>query len=436
MSAVSDLASALYDPTNQFWSEAELASYIVEALRTWNALTSFWRQDMTFPLVLDQWWYDLPSQVGSLRPYTLTDNDLLTMIEYHLLEPLTTTYPLAWTGTLQFNVQTILDDLQGHRDEVISLTGCTITRSLRPAALVTRIPLPDDMIDVRRVTWLPVGGFGYSPTILSPSDLWEKEAFDLGWTVASQGPPATFMRSAQPPLAFDVDRVPPVPGDYEILSVNAGAPLQTTAATLLGVPDDWAWVIKWGALAHLLSRESNAKDALRAAYCEKRYEDGQKLMRESPAVLALRHDNIPIPLDAVRNGDDYNANWQADAAGDPQTAYAAGLNLVGFGPKPDAGPHAITATVVRNAPLPVLPTDTVQIGRDDFEAIIHYAQHLAAFKMGGEEFVVTLGLYQDFIDRAKLYNAKLSELGCFQRPIYELSKLEKERNPVYTGEGG
>lgn len=438
MSATSDLAAKLYDSGYQFWGAGapdELATYIVEALRTWNALTSFWRTDMTFPLVAGTTWYDLPSQVGSLRPYTVSDNDLLTTIEYHLLEPLTPTYPLAWTGSLQFDVATILGALQGRRDETLSTTGCTISRRLLPAAMVRRIPLWDDMIDLRRVAWLPIAGFGYVLAPLTPSDPWDKESFDFGWLTAASEPPTSFLRSAEPPLAFDVDRVPPIGGDYEILSVNAGPALVTTSATLLGVPDDWSWVVKWGALGDLLSRESNSKDDLRAAYCDKRYQEGLALLTDAPAVLALRLNNVPLAVDAVRNGDDFNVGWQAAPAGTPANVYAAGLNLLGFGPKPDAGPWSITATVVENAPLPALPTDPIQLARDDYDAVLDYAQHLAAFKMGGQEFAATIPLYQAFVKRASLYNAKLAELGFFQRPMYEVSQLEAQRNPVYEGAG-
>jgi hypothetical protein len=88
-----------------------------------------------------------------------------------------------------------------------------------------------------------------------------------------------------------------------------------------------------------------------------------------------------------------------------------------------------------NTPIPALPTDSIQLARDDYDAVLDYAQHLAAFKMGGQEFAATIPLYGALIKRASLYNAKLSELAHFQRPMYEVSKLEDERNPVYSGPG-
>ena len=33
----------------------------------------------------------------------------------------------------------------------------------------------------------------------------------------------------------------------------------------MGIPDDWTWVVKWGAIGEALDIESEAKDALRIA---------------------------------------------------------------------------------------------------------------------------------------------------------------------------
>jgi hypothetical protein len=291
--------------------------------------------------------------------------------------------------------------------------------------------LADTAIDIRRVAWHPLPGLGFSNAPLSPGDFWDKESFDPDWTTAPQEAPMSYLQSAEPPLSFDVDRIPPVVGDYEVLSVNAGSALSTSAASLLGIPDDWSWVVKFGALADLLSRESNAKDPLRADYCNKRYDQGLALLGQASAVLSLRLNNIPLPIDAVRNGDDFNPGWQASAAAPPTSAYVAGLNLIGFGPKPDAVPYSVTASVVQNAPLPANSAALLQVGRDDYDSVLDYAQHLAAFKMGGSNFTDTLPLFQSFLNRAALYNSKLKQLGFFTRPMYEVSQLESERNPVY-----
>lgn len=435
LEARNTLASMLYlrSPvaSQQFWVAAELDSILIEALRTWNAITSFWRASMTFATTQNEWWYDIPALPGSLRPYTVTDADLIQEIERALLEPVTPSYPLAWGGSAQFSISDIVGPLQRRRDDVLGETGCRITKALIPAPIALRADLSDAVVDVRRVAWLP-DGTDYSVTPMRQSDDWAKRAFAPSWTVGPQAPPSTWSQSSQPPLSFDVDAVPPTPGRYEVLTVNSGPSLTDQSASILGIPDDWCWVVKYGALNDILDSESNAKDPLRSAYAQKRYEDGLAIMSTSPAVLAARVGNVPLSVDAVRSGDDFNASWQARAAGPPSSCYSAGLNLIGFGPKPDAGPYSVTLSVVQNFPIPTNQSDYIRVDRADYPSILDYAQHIAMFKAGGAEFAATIEQYRSFIRQASLYNSKLKELGQFSLPTYEISQIEAERNPVYS----
>src|SRR5512137_763605 len=103
------LAARLDDTGNIHWSEAELGLWIKEALRTWGALTAYWRERGTFTTTAGTAFYTLPTQLSSLLGYTLYDQDLVTDIEYHLLEPPT---PAAWTGTDQFTLSDVSAALQ------------------------------------------------------------------------------------------------------------------------------------------------------------------------------------------------------------------------------------------------------------------------------------------------------------------------------------
>src|SRR5437762_5788040 len=98
------LAERLYDATSIFFSDAELGLYIKEALRTFNALANFYREEFVFNTQANVTWYDLTDTTNlpnTLRPFTVTDGSLIELIEYHLLEPPTTSYPLVWAGSKQ-----------------------------------------------------------------------------------------------------------------------------------------------------------------------------------------------------------------------------------------------------------------------------------------------------------------------------------------------
>lgn len=429
--AISALSARLYG--SAFFTNTELGVYICEALRTWNAYTSFWRRDFVFDLLINTHWYDLITPATSLRKLTLTDFDLLTSIDYHLLEPNIAVYPLVWAGSSQFAITDILSAIQRRRDELLGITGCYLSVINYPA-VPGAIYVADSTIDIRRIAWLPTPGFGYTNRTLRSSDPWSKQSFDPNYTIAAPKPPTNYLQSTQPPLSFTVDSTPPCAGLYEVISTNSGAALTTLASHQLLVPDDWAWVIKFGAMADLLARESNAKDSLRAQYCEQRYREGTVLLSQAASLLALRINNVPVQIDSARNGDDFNSTWQALAASTPKSAYTAGLNLVGFGPKPDSSTaYSVTATVVENAPVPTAGGDSIQLSHEDYDAVLDYAQHLAMVKVGGAEFLATIPLYARFIKQAALYNSKLTELGQFQKAIYDIGGLQEERKPRFGG---
>lgn len=438
--AQNSLAQRLYDngiaatPANQFWPNAELSYYIVEALRVWNALTGFWRAEFAFSLKKNINWYDLTAQGGTLRPYTVTDQYLVNVIEYHLLEPQTSLTPTSaapatWTGSNQFALPEIYGALTRAQQTVLTKTGCTITPVLVNADTGSRRTiLSDQTLDIRRVAWAPALNNAPFVTIpLRQSDIWEKQAFDPSWIQETGLPPGVWMQSSTPQPSFDVDQIPPVPGEYDVLTVNSGPVSNATSAQTLKVPDDWSWLIKWGAMADLLNTEANAKDAPRALFCQQMFDRGCALLENAPAALGLRLNDVPLFVDSIRNGDDFNPLWQASTPAQPQSCYQSGLNMLGF-PTPDAGPYSALVTVVQNAPVPVLPGDYIQIPRGDYDSIINFAQILAMFKAGGGEFAEVLPMLQQFFSQAGLYNRKLQEMGQFPGDMFSISQREERRN--------
>ena len=434
--AAQQVSNRLYDPTQTFWTQAEIVLYLQESLQTWNALTGYFRGDFTFPVATGNNWYDLTAVPNTLRPYTVTDANLYVLMQYHFLEPPSGINPWPANGSKQFTADDFLNAVERRRDEILSITGCTQARTVIPA-IAGRIQLADSVIDVRRIAYLPSSLFPtQSPSVLWPDDTWAEQSFNRNYTLAPAGTPFAYLQSTQPPISFDTDRPPAYAGEYELLTVNAGAALNASSPSTLLIPDDWTHVLKWGAMADLLSREWDAKDIPRAAYCEQRYRLGLAAMLTAPALLAFRVDNVAVQVDSVRAADLYDTSWEgaaASSASSPQ-CYCSGMNLLAVNPAAAAGGTA-TATVVENAPLPVNLAASVQVGRDDLDVIIDYAQHLAAFKQGGSEFSRTIPLMQRFMKQAATYNGKLAELGEYQAMLSGLSASERGMNPVMTPAG-
>jgi hypothetical protein len=462
------VANRLYDQNMVFWTAAELTTYIQEALRTWNAMAGYWREDFLFPTVQGTQWYDIPSVANTLRPYTVTDANLYAAMQYHLLEPQGMN---PWIGSLQFTADDLVQAVARRRDRLLSESDCTQSRVLVPA-VAGRITLADNVIDIRRVAYFPtivvvtgagygIGRYGFGlygesaipgidepqPVALFDEDVWAEQAFNYQFPQLPAGSPGTpsvyIAMSTPPPLSFDVDTPPAYAGSYEVLTVNAGGTLSPATPSLFTIPDDWTHVIKWGALADLFGRDANARDPLRAEYCEKRYRLGVQAMKTAPALLAARINNQVLQVDAVSEADRWDVYWQAVAQGAPTSLYYSGLNLLGLSAIPDAGvatpsggttPYQITATVVENAPIPVNPADLVQLSREDLDAVIDYVQHIATLKEGGAEFTATLPLFKRFLEQASLYNRKLREFAEFTEPIYALAQHDLAVKPVQTEE--
>jgi hypothetical protein len=105
------------------------------------------------------------------------------------------------------------------------------------------------------------------------------------------------------------------------------------------------------------------------------------------------------------------------------------LNIIAVSPPPDTGPYSMTFTVVQNAPIPANDAAPVQLARDDLDAVLGYAVHIAMFKSGGSEFTDTMPLLDNFIKAAARYNSKLREWGEFTKILQGVSQQEERFAP-------
>jgi len=85
---------------------------------------------------------------------------------------------------------------------------------------------------------------------------------------------------------------------------------------------------------------------------------------------------------------------------------------------------------VRTAPLPVLPADFVQIGREELPYIFDYARHILSFKLGGSEFVSTMPLYDNFLRGAAQRNKILAAQARYLTALFEQPQKAAEVGDV------
>lgn len=414
------LAGRLADPNNTFWTQAELTFYIAESLRTWNALTEQWNDTFAFTITPSQTWYNLSTLAGSPRLRTLTDAYFYTIMQYHLLEP--PTGAGTWIGTSQFALQDLQFALQRARDAMIQASGCNLQQLLPPIPSTPntrRTVFSDSTLEPRRARWVPDSG---SAVTLTREDTAAWDSFEPD-RLQETGTPASWSVITGPALAMDVDVSPDTAGTYDVISLQAGLTFAPPAATLLGTPDDWASLAKWGALGDLLGRESEATDTERSAYCQKRFADGLKAMQASNWLISATLNGLVVDTPSVREMDGYSPEWQNNVNAWPSLV-TAGMDFVAGCPRGNL--MGSTVVLVGNAPVPINPGDYVQISRDAWDAVLDEAQFLACFKQGGQEFKDSQSLDQNFFATAMATNKRLAKLALFR----DMLGLEGRRQDI------
>lgn len=438
--AKAQLAALLNDPAAglSFYSDAEVGTYIVEALRFFGAAAAFWRDRDTFvtntntgipPAVTptaDNPWYDLPTWLPGLRGYNVIDSQILQAIEYHLLEPATVPY----SGSSQFSQAAIVAAMQRRLNQFLLETTAVLTHmQIGPLAPNSgRITLPDNVMYVRRGAWFDTATAQWSR--LSRSDEWSMLGYyQPPWTQQTPVAPQVFSLAVTPALTLQLAPPPTDPGFLDLIVVQSGTalnPVDPITGVLMGIPDDFTWVVKFGALAELLNADGPAKDPRRAAYCQARWQEGIAMARVAESVLFLSIQGNPQYSESLASVDYGRPLWQNYAGNPPFMGALDGLNLLAM-VDPPAGAFPVTLDVVQNAIVPSADGDFIQVGREELAAILGYAEHLATFKCGGAEFMATLPSYQRIMALAGTYNSKLKAVT--QPALYDRSTLEVAARP-------
>lgn len=419
----------LYERLSQslFWDATnEIGLYIIEALRTWNAMTGYSTADMVFSTAA-QTWYDLSAVAGTVRPRTVDNTAIATLVEYALLEPPS---GLNWTGTTQFTINDILDAMNARRNEMIQKSFCRIAQltPIPAPANNQRFFLPDNVLEVIRVRFIPADSEA-SPITLWRDDELAQNMFEPQHVQQANSNPLNYGVIASPQLAVQVDVAPAAPGTWDVIALVSGAQLNAgQVPALVGIPDDFTPFLVWGCLQDLLSSESEATDEIRARFAMQRYMDGLKLLGASPWLLLGRINNYPVDTESVAETDQYNVNWDSLSTAYPKLV-TAGVDFLAACPVGPSGVQSsITLSVVQNMPVPVEPEDFIQVGQDIWPSVLDYAQFLAGFKMGGAESVENINLVKNFALACRAYNRRLEYLGVFD----DVMKLEGHRQEIQT----
>lgn len=415
------LSVRLSDTDFTFWTEEEMGFYIIDALRHWSLLSQYWKDRTVFQTVPGQAFYDLNTVLPQFRAETATDTDLIKLLCYHLIEPATGT---SWTGSEQFDYETVLDSINRIRNRLFLETGSgdrvdTVVATPPP---VQRVFLDEQTIDIMRVAWLSAAG---SYKNLRQRDTTSLRSFNpLGSFTPSV--PLAYQRGNQPHNSIELWPPSNTSGHLEVVSSRA-LPSPDGQGTSLSVLDDFIPTLKWGVLADLLSQERSS-DAARAQYCQQRWEEGLKVAEIAPSVWGFEIQGKAMSTASLQELDSFKPNWENEQ-GQPKQAAMIGLDLVAFSPVPDAV-YSVTVDLTRSAIVPAVNSAYIQLGKEHHDMLFDYCVHLASFKQGGSILAGTMPQMESLYNAAAQYNHRLKAQTFYLEPITDHPYREMRRRPI------
>jgi hypothetical protein len=194
-------------------------------------------------------------------------------------------------------------------------------------------------------------------------------------------------------------------------------------------------VALYGALADVLANAPEGRDAQRAKYCLQVYEQGKRAMRELPWLLSGSVGSINADTPGFGEMDTQQQNWELTQNETDQTIVVGGVDLVAMAPF-NVTPATVSTvlTLAGNAPVPLVDADMVQLSKDGVDAVLARAQHVATFKRGGEDFLATIPLLEQFEAYCRTKNSQYAALGIFRPDLLMSGNTQDEGDPRFERE--
>lgn len=154
--------------------------------------------------------------------------------------------------------------------------------------------------------------------------------------------------------------------------------------------------------------------------------------------MRVTFNGLPLDLTSLFSLDNGEAGWQADSSV-PNVWFPVGLTKIGIHPADSVGDNSLVVEGLVLAPVLTDDTAYLDLGEWQVQALLDYAQHIASFKQGGEEFKATQALLQNFFKAAGIQNDKFTKSAIYRRFMGEdaeeaLKPIHKERRRGSDGQ--
>lgn len=445
----SDISVSLRDPGNIYWATSEINDAINEGLLYYGALTSYWVERGAFTTLPKTALYDLSIAFPTLRARTYTFEQLITEIQYHLLEPPT---GLLATGiSPQFTINQISAALKRYRNKFVldSRIPLTLTQGAliwdnatgqwtqynqtwdqlpigtvpNSSPSLGHVPLDQSVALISRATW--TDALTKIVTPLRKEDLWSADSYNPLWNI-EPGTPYGYTTAEIKNSELQLIPPPNASGQVNLTYVQT-LNLVIESATSFAIPDEFICAIKWGTLYELLATSNPSFDPLRSQYCLERYKAAIEATKQYNSIIKVQIAGKPASLDTLYNLDAGNPKWE-NIYGVPSQA-GCSYDIVGLSKVPNRQ-YGVTCDVVRSAPLPTNGDDYIQLAREDVPYLFDYCRHILSFKLGGAEFLSTMPLYDNFLSGAAQRNKLLTDKTRYLTPLFNQAKNDQTLSPA------
>lgn len=428
LGSLSDQLGVLMDDQNGlFWVTAEKHYAIWEALRTWGALTGNWRQRGVFNITSATPWYALNAELSALRTRTWTLNQVVTQMQYMILE---NPSGIAGTGMSgQIDIESILQAVKRARNQFVVDVNLPFTvhnTELTVTPTDGLVQLPNETIFLHRLSWRDITSGTW--TNLWREDSWATDHSNPAW-LTEPGSPVSFSQSQLSPLEAQLVPLPLNGGNLESVTVDSLQIDTSDADATFDIPDEWIHAVMYCAMADIFS-SGQLDDYVRFTYCTTRYGQAVDAARMARSIIRLQINGNVLPIDSLAAIDAGRPFWRNQSS---RPASAGVLyDLLAFANTPNTT-YSVSADVVRSAPLPTSDIELVQIGPEDISEILNYAVNVLTFKCGGNEFLETMKGYDSFLAAAANRNKVLAVKARYMQPIFAQAQIEQLNRPDRHG---
>lgn len=200
----------------------------------------------------------------------MIEQDLLTAVQYALLEP--PTGGTSWLSEL-WTMEEVLTYLDLRQQRLLKATHMEVGIADIPGVITqSRYTLPEDWMATVLLAWIDTASGRVRE--LPRADGAQADLGNSTWESTS-GIPLAYSDTETPPRTVALIPAPAAAGTLRLIYVPL-ASHPTIVGEPLAVPDEWGLpVVKYGVLADCLGKAGRGQDLPRARYCEWRTRLGE-----------------------------------------------------------------------------------------------------------------------------------------------------------------